>query len=385
METPFFVFFVVASYVTLAAEVTPRVSVIGGLWAGLLWCRADGAVFAALLAGAYLLFGSSVVRERLALVVRAGVVAALGYLPWLAFAWFYYGSPIPLTVTAKAQVSGGFGLEVVLLKLSRFHSVAALIFEPTYAQYDPWPWLHAGATVCGLLACSLWLLPVARPARLASFAVAGAVSYLALIGRQYPWYLPPVFVLCLPVLLEAATKVGGRLSRWRSLWGSVGYVPVVLLAGALVVSAVIYTRERASSFALIEQGNRIQLGRWLKQHGAEGQRVFLECPGFIGFYSGMRMLDYPGLVSPTVQPVVARTGPRMHLVGWELQPEWMVLRPHEYVAFETGIGPEFLERYEVVRVFDVRDAFRATRPTHLGPLYDSVFVVLKRVDVAARS
>jgi hypothetical protein len=82
----------------------------------------------------------------------------------------------------------------------------------------------------------------------------------------------------------------------------------------------------------IEFGVRRQIGLLLHAQAKPGERVFLEPLGYIGFFSGMKMLDYPGLASREV--VAARR--QLKTDAWgaiitQLKPEWLVLRPKELV------------------------------------------------------
>ena len=44
----------------------------------------------------------------------------------------------------------------------------------------------------------------------------------------------------------------------------------------------------------IEMGNRVPVGLWLREHGQPQETVYTEPLGYIGYFSGMRMIDWPG-------------------------------------------------------------------------------------------
>src|SRR5206468_10791663 len=73
----------------------------------LLWTRPDGFVIAVSLAVAALAFPTAPRRSIAIALLRAGVVAAVVYLPWLLWASWYYGSPVPHTIIAKSEVAAG--------------------------------------------------------------------------------------------------------------------------------------------------------------------------------------------------------------------------------------------------------------------------------------
>ena len=77
--------------------------------------------------------------------------------------------------------------------------------------------------------------------------------------------------------------------------------------------------------------------------------VFLEPLGYIGFYSKLKMLDYPGLASREV--VDARM--RLRSNNWDklvtaLKPSWVIRRPSDPIT-EKFLSVE----YTRVKTFDV--------------------------------
>ena len=81
---------------------------------------------------------------------------------------------------------------------------------------------------------------------------------------------------------------------------------------------------------IIENGNRKEIGLWLKDHATPNDTVFLEPLGYIGFYSQLKMLDFPGLSSQEVLSARKKlqTDRYAKLIN-ELRPNWLVLRPRE--------------------------------------------------------
>ena len=108
---------------------------------------------------------------------------------------------------------------------------------------------------------------------------------------------------------------------------------------------------------LIEDENRVAIGLWLKTQAKEGDRVFLEPIGYIGYFSEARILDWLGLVSPEVIQLRRRglEYPEMIPV---LNAEWVVLRPLDIISMvriEAATGYDFTSHYDLVRVFDRRN------------------------------
>src|SRR5262249_58827463 len=94
----------------------------------------------------------------------------------------------------------------------------------------------------------------------------------------------------------------------------------------------------------IEWGNRAAIGGWLKEHVGEGERVYIECLGYAGYFSGVKILDYPGLVSPEVLAAARQSPKDFASLGMRLKPEWMVLRPAEVTRMSRD--PQFAELYK---------------------------------------
>jgi len=152
----------------------------------------------------------------------------------------------------------------------------------------------------------------------------------------------------------------------------------VILAGGFAFLWIDYAHVARVTTELNEEKNRREIGLWLKANAGGGDRVFLECPGIIGFYSGLRMLDYPGLVSPEVSDLVRSRGRGIARAALALEPEWLVLRPIEFRMLRTIGEEEFRRRYAVARVFDQSTLLRERLPDRQAVLYDSIFIVLRR-------
>ncbi|MFN8177925.1 MAG: hypothetical protein U0167_08355 [bacterium] len=377
METPYALLLLAALQLEVARG--PRSLRAGALGAGLMLTRPDAFVPMGGLVLGLLAFPDGPRRRLTRPLLQAAVIAFALYLPWLVFAWLYYGSPVPLPILAKAPAGGlAGGLELLAQAPQHAPRVLALLFAPAYAEAGGWPWallLSLGLGACGCLA---FLWPAApRHARRLSVAALFTVVYLAAIPRLYPWYLPVATVLVLPALggvFEAASRIGTR--RLLRVPVSVVASLVLIAAAALLVDyghlARVTTR--------LAEGQRREIGRFLSSRVGAAERVYLECPGYIGFYSGSRMLDWPGLVSPEVL-AARRAGARsLAEAARTLRPEWLVLRPQEVAGFEA-LEPDWLARnYGIVGTFDVRSALRAALPDHPAVLYDGAFMVVRRRD-----
>jgi len=351
-------------------------------WAGLLYTRPDTPLYIALVAAIAWSVYRGTNRGFTIGILRAGTLAAVCYGPWFIFAWAYYGTPVPHTVLAKAADSllvGGSSLATFSAIGEKFVFIAGEIFGPIYGL-GSWPeWLGWGAVLGGGLTAVVWVLPAPdRFTRSCSFVLFLILFYQCWLRVQreaYPWYFGPATLL--------AIVVAGRIAAmmWsRRVWWMRG-TAVVLCGGLLAVSTVIFalshTQVRIQQTE-VEENTRKAIGLWLAENAAPGDSVYLEPIGYIGYYSQLKILDFPGLVSPEV--VKAR---REHKAGFYelpaiLKPKWIVARSNEITGFQTIQA--VARSYEVAKIFDRKKevARYGLYPGYHTAQYDSWFVVLRR-------
>ncbi|MGA3007154.1 MAG: hypothetical protein ABSE59_04610, partial [Opitutaceae bacterium] len=342
MESALMIFFTVGCLVGLTDPKRRTAWWLGLSFAGLMWTRPDAFVPGGALAVSWLIFGaprseSVPAKQRWRLVARAVLIGVLLYAPWVLWAWWYYGSPIPQTILAKGSYLSH--QPSVLNKLLSFpaavcagHAWWADLFSPAYDSSGGWPhclpWLSEALALIATLYC-FW--PKARTeGRIASCALLLGGFYLTAIPYAFPWYYPFWEVLAFVVLafvVEEIAKGLARSSRRRLLSGLRIAVTALLavFAGVLLCAA----REFRIQEAYIERGGREQIGLWLQAHGRIGETVFLEPLGYIGYYSGLKTYDIPGLSSPEVVAVRKAGHSDFADVILALHPTWLVLRPWE--------------------------------------------------------
>ncbi|MSU47629.1 MAG: hypothetical protein EXS37_00775 [Opitutus sp.] len=383
METALLVFFIVVTWRGFIDGARLRWCALG--FAGLQWTRPDGCVFFGTIAAGWLICGApgggTKWRARVWFLVRCGAIGTVAYLPWVLWAWSYYGSPIPHTILAKVSHHGPGELGHALLLYPwrlLFGSVALHdVFMPAYFFFGDWPpllgWIARLIAVGAALA---WLAPTLRPAaRVASAAFFLGGFYVEYIPRS-PWYYPGWLALAfiaLAGLLDAALRAGGPLPRIARVAAGV----FVLLQAGLLTAAAVQMRAQQ---AIIENAHRREIGLWLRAQAATGDRVFLEPLGYIGFFSNLKMLDYPGLASPEVV-AARRAGHRSHAqIIAALRPEWIVLRPDQVSGIQAESPALLAEAYRLARTFDTRAAVDALpfMPGRGYLKFDAVYHVFAR-------
>lgn len=375
---------------------------LGAAWAGLMWTRPDSFIYVGLVAGGIWLFNDAAKsgtdrRGLLALYLRAGLLTTVLYLPWIVWAWSYYGTPVPHTITAKGDIGadpnliGLLGTAVRLPYLAWFESSSLeLTFLPSYYMIGGWPaWLIVASRLLATACCLIWLLPfVGAWSRAASFAFYGAHVYLTYFPYfPFPWYIPSTSLLALAALagLVDWLLVRGRNGQRLRLTVSAAALTLLLVN---IWTTLQVGRQVAAQQELVEDGNRRLIGEWLRDQAMPGDTVFMEPLGYIGYFSGLKTFDWPGMSSPEMVQARRQVGSNWGPLLQYLEPTWIVLRPFEIDRVERSAPRLLAERYRVAKVFDQSAAIG--RLSVHGRHYlehDAHFTVyrMRRVPLEARS
>jgi hypothetical protein len=257
---------------------------------------------------------------------------------------------------AKSALSPGFHAADVLLLPFRVllgNVFTGNLFLPAYAEFGGWPGaIWAFARLLTLAALFSWLVPRLSPiARRASLTLFAGMYYLCSI-ILFPWYVPPWTFIAAIVIAFAVDSLAVRFptaaaQRWLRM-------ACLLMVTLQIIALGCVAWQMRNQQRHVETGVRRSIGEWLKQNARPGDAVFLEPLGYIGYFSGLKTYDYPGLSSPEVVRVIrggARTYPEVIAA---LRPQWLVLRPFELVR------PEFtthaaLDSYDLLFVRSAQD------------------------------
>ena len=261
---------------TIAAAASGRLATAGVLGGLAVWNKLDGAAVVAAVA-----LADAVWRQRVP--VRFLAAAGATCLPWLAWASWYFGSPLPHSLTVK--LAGGERRPFDRLWVLRF------LFDPSR--------LHA------VLAAPLaFVIPGARDLA-ATVALTALATWTALhvlayslvdLGAPYPWYLgvpiAPIAALAGIGIGHAANALAGSPRR-RPLVAA--GIAVVALAIALPVTSVTWQRQDLQGWEALEADRRLA-GIFLRRHAAPGE--VLDSPfGWPAFESRLPTNDTSGLNS----------------------------------------------------------------------------------------
>lgn len=398
METAFLLLFLAWVFHALLTRPARLSLHLGLAWAGLMWTRPDSFIYIGALGLGVLAFNEPVRtgltrREWFAVMLRAGIVTSAVYLPWLIFAHLYYGTAVPHTVTAKGLNSAAFTLTRAIdfvttlpVMTGKANNSFAATFLPAYYMLGGWPvWCLRLAAALSVVVALAWLLPSLRWwARAASFAFLIGHGYLSFVSFfPFPWYLPTTTLLAgvvLAAILQQAVEAAARRSEANHRLTR--RMATLAATGLLGVSAWLtfgVARQLEVAQRLIEEGNRRQIGEYLRATARPGDTVFLEPLGCIGYFSGLKTYDFPGLSSREVTAARAAVGSDWAVLIEHLRPDWVVLREHEIAQVLATRPGLFSGPYLVERVFDVSEALRAETIRGRGYLeFDQRFTLLRR-------
>lgn len=289
-------------------------------------------------------------------VVPAIAGALLTATPWLAFATWYYGSPIPNTIYAK-QALGQSGLAGIAQILDHLSSTWKNIapFRQYWAAYQaPLPdgLLIAIVTIL-LMLFFLGAFEVAKRDKRMIAPVLGIILFFVYrsfftISNYFMWYMPPYMAM---VFLIAAAGIQAISATGLSH---------KILSAAVIIAYTIHLPFTLPLDRAVQQDieNQVRLPMAIRLNELMGpdDTAFMEPLGYTGWYARNKTIyDFPGLGSPIA--LAALKGPArgqgMPGVARELRPTFMVLRPNEWADIQKWL-PDLAARYETVEHFRLK-------------------------------
>ncbi|MGB1249919.1 MAG: hypothetical protein ACPG8W_04750 [Candidatus Promineifilaceae bacterium] len=256
-----------------------------------LLTRQDSALF-------LLILGLDDWRRRGRLPWREGVATTLLTLPWFTYAWWFYGSPLPNSASAKiGQVSlmetGDtrsfvvaaweiFGAELPFIGLI---CIAALLCAGIFSQFNA----KARAKALAAWWIATWLVLY-----LAAYTVLGVVNF--------KWYFVPFIVI---LILLIGVTVETMLSLVRDQHQTRMQAIAVLVCIGLGLSWL--NSSWWASDDIYYNTAYAPLSRWLADNAAPDATVATIEIGAIGYLSNRSIIDTMGLVT---------TGMTDHQLGW---------------------------------------------------------------------
>lgn len=271
---------------------------------------------------------------------QAGLVFAGLLMPWIGFAWWYFGSPIPATLATK-QMQG-------MLPISQRYLAGLPRLLSNYAAH-PIYWLMALLALVGIWQVfrgnRRWWVLLAWP-------VAHSLAYILLGISRYNWYYAPPVVglvvasgLGLDRLAQSDTRLAGRKRWW---WMATGLVCLIVLIGQIRLVWQLH------SFPDARVGIFTAVGDWLQLNTPLDARVGVLEVGIIGYEARRAMIDFTGLLQPEVARQLS-LGTYEAAAYWAIdtyRPEYLVLQYGSFFALNIDRLPPECRVVQVFRGLD---------------------------------
>ncbi len=325
------------------------------------------------------------------------IVALVLYLPWISFAFYYYGSPIPHTIIAKGI---GFGLPWLHGNDLSFFAIKRHTWMTLAEQLH----VHLGPAFGGHgagihkffsngpespIANLMFFFAVLGSLRvllrrqwelwpLLLFTVVYSMYYVYFVPIIYGWYKVPYTVVLLMLSVWGVQGLVCLLpkAQWQN---RVQTLFAVLYLGSFIsVLPLCFYAERMIQ-QHIENDVRREAGLYLKEHMEPDEVVGTEALGYMAYYSQGKVYDWPGLVSREVvawskgQPGERRT---LENMCKDLKPDYLYLRDLE-VLYHFKSYDWLKKDYHVVAVFEVDPAIKHKIPW-IERSVDLIFRIYKR-------
>ncbi|MGC9399902.1 MAG: hypothetical protein ACP5HM_12300 [Anaerolineae bacterium] len=270
--------------------------------------RADGVLVVSILGLDTLL------RER-RFPLRMALLYGAFIAPWYLFSWFYFGSPVPVTLMAKQHqatmaISEGFARGFLTI-------LAPYLHKPLY-------WLHGGLFTVGLI----YAIKHPQWRCLLGWGSLYFLSYTLLGVSRYFWYYAPLVPVITIVIGLGIQRLNEQLliRRWAT-WQR--WSLLVFLLTLMLLPQIQEVRQLS-----LHNDPRFRVyratGRWLAAHTPKTASVGTLEVGIIGYYAQRPMIDFAGLLQPEVSLQMQRETTYQDTAIWAVRrysPDYLVLNP----------------------------------------------------------
>jgi hypothetical protein len=339
-----------------------------------LLCRPEF-VFWAPLVGIVLIF-----HDRRALLTVVTISAAI-FLPWIAFATIYYGSPIPHTIVAKSLsfhwMPGQHSWQLIRDYLPNWWGSFAPLKEHAMGVQQLVPetairTFVAGVTIlAGVGACSLVSQSRRTAAIVLLLVIFAAYRTESLMPIYSSWYLVPFLALFF-IFVAAGVELVHRHWPRTAVW--VAVIVAVCYAAHMPLS---FPRERNVQL-YSEEAVRLEAGKRLDALMSATDTAVLEPLGYIGWAARNKTIyDSPGLGSKVSTAALLHTSANVWGLAAALRPTFLLMRRSEVAHLDTEY-PDAAKLYEQIDAVDVP---REYQPCRWGYCVHSEtgLVILKRM------
>lgn len=320
-EIPLYLALCIAAYAFYARKKYELTAVFAGLAA---LARPDGILVPLILGADYLMHRRGSVPWR-SVVIFAGIM-----LVWILFAWFYFGSPLPVTLLAKQRqgamfISQGF--------IENFPSIMS--------EYLRWPYiLQSVLAIFGFIYTlwkkQVWVVFLAWP-------IFYFIAYSILGVSGYFWYYAPLvpgFIIASGLGISTIRDLFRSISKEGSLWFDqtvnvlTGFLLIVFLISNIRILYQV-SRQVDNRYAIYKAS-----GEWLRENTNLDDKVGSLEVGIIGYYSERKMIDFAGLIQPKVAERLDPDSTYEDAAIWAIE----TYRP-DYIVLQEGLFSDLEQNY----------------------------------------
>jgi arabinofuranosyltransferase len=230
---------------------------------------------------------------------RSLLVGGALYLPWLLFAWAYFGAPWPdssVITSARSTMTGSLQPSWII----------------AFVREQPLPYVTIPLAIAGLIVAYLQFLAVRRFLVLwCSFCVLHVAAYSVLdTSIEYPSYFVPgtlTINLLLALLLFTMSRWLATYATGRARWAMVPAGMLLKLVGTLAVARLIIL-PLLFSFPHPALAAHRTVGQWLAANSPRDAVIAVGDIGYVGYFSDRRIVD--------IDRPLARDLPSPRRLGW---------------------------------------------------------------------
>jgi hypothetical protein len=242
-------------------------------------------------------------------------------IPWFAFAWAYFGSPLPATLAVK-QHQGAMAIS------QRFAPGLLTILR----DYVRWPYLlEAGLAVAGMTSIFRRAPPWAL---FLAWTILYFLAYSALGVSGYFWYYAPLVPGFIMLLGLGISGIRNILTSSHAIpFHNIITVALLLLLVPAQTINLWQLRQHPDTRLVIYE----VVGEWLRDHTPPDASVGTLEVGMIGYYSQRRMIDFAGLIQPQVSNQLTSSTTYEDAALWAVEqyhPDYLVLHENHFPRLE---------------------------------------------------
>ena len=330
--------------------------------------RPDGLLWGGLMIGALVLTKRRV--PQLGIVIGGALIVG-----WLAFAYYYFGSPVPQSIIAKRAILSSLAGHPWWMFLGWYMRCWSV--SPSSPTFPLWAFAFA------LGARSLLRPGPQRPLGLVLVAYPFVYGVVLFAGHapEFGWYRTPPMWVCLLVISIGLGEIAKFLAEKAAPRLKYSSAMEICAAGLMVVYLLVQhdvdQLNLDRRYQENEEGGRKAVGLWLTNHSAPAAIVAMEAIGYQGYYSERRVIDLAGLVSPYVVSLKRASSSNaevFHKIVSEAKPDYIVLRSFEVEKNQHFHGGLLFADQGAHQYFDehycARARFVAPHPEDWGALAD---------------